>query len=138
MANLARGHISRGPSDAVVARLAQQCAELGRVVAASDDTCALAWDAGDRPVVVAAAGPVETLLGASAADLIGKPAGMLFSGGDRSPRDLAHACRSGAVAEERLMLRAGQAFPAQILVRAGDEGAVALVRDLSVTQHKSD
>src|SRR5205807_3288206 len=74
----------------------------------------------------------------SAADLIGKPAGTLFSGGDRSPRDLAHACRSGAVAEERLMLRAGQAFPAQILVRAGDEGAVALVRDLSVTQHKSD
>ena len=138
MATSARSSLQRKADDAAAARLGQQCAELGRVLAASEDSCALAWDAGDRPVIVAAAGPVEALFEMSAAELVGKPAGSLFSGGDRAPRDLAVACREAAVADERLLLRRGQAFPAQLFVRAGGDGAVALVRDLTVTQHKSD
>src|SRR5438105_2334823 len=92
----------RKPSADEVERLAQLCAELGRTVAAATDACALAWDAGDRPRIVAAAGNVEAILGSSAADLVGKPAGSLFGGGERTARDLAQACASGPICEERM------------------------------------
>lgn len=133
-----RSALSRGPSAEVAERLAQQCAELGRALAAADDSFAIAWDGGDRPVIVAAGGPVEALLGVSPAALVGKPAGSIFSGGERAARDLAEACKSGPVCEERLLLRNGQAFEALLLIRAGDDGAVAVVRDLAVWTQKSE
>ncbi len=133
----ARGVFS-GASEGPSRTLAQQCADLGRLVAAAPDTCALAWDASDRPLIVAAAGPVEAILGASAADLVGHAAGAIFTGGERAARDLAYACRSSSICEERVLLRAGQGFAAQLVLRGGDEGAVGLVRDLAATHVRSD
>lgn len=126
------------PNPASVERLAQHCAELGRAIAAAEDTCAIAWDNTDRPHIVAAAGNTETILGGSVAELIGKAAGTLFGGGERAARDLAVACRAGAVCEERMLLRNGQGFPAQLVLRGGEDGAVGLIRDLAASHEKGD
>ena len=122
----------------VARKLAQLCAELGRFVAGAPDCCALAWDASDRPVVLAAAGHVEAILGARAEDLVGKPASALFAGGERAARDLALTCAAGPLSQERQLLRHGQGVPAQLTLRESDLGAVALVRDLTATQLEAD
>ena len=133
-----RGSLRARPSPVALERLAQQCAELGRYLGAATDTCALAWDASARPQIIAAAGNVEAILGASASDLVGRPAGLFFAGGERAARDLADACRSTPVSEERLLLRSGQGFPAHLLLRGSEDGAVGLVRDLAATHERSD
>jgi len=118
--------------------LLRQCAELGRLFASARDSCALAWDGSDRPVLLAAAGPVEAILGRPSEELVGKPAGQLFSGGERAARDLAAACARAPVAEQRMLLRGGQPFPAQLILRGVDGGAVGIARDLTVAREAVD
>src|SRR5258708_5313047 len=67
-------------------RLAQLTTELGGFIAGAPNCCALSWDGSDRPLVLAAAGAVEAVLGASAVDLFGRPAGQLFVRGGRGAR----------------------------------------------------
>jgi len=72
------------------------------------------------------------------AELVGRPAGSLFSGGERAAKDLAALAQSGPAAEERPMLRSGRPFPAQLLLRGVGGGAVALVRDRTAGAAKAD
>jgi signal transduction histidine kinase len=120
-------------------KLAQLAAELGAFVGGASDCCALAWDGTDRPLIVAAAGSVVQVLGASADALIGTPAGALFNGAERAARDLAALCEHVPASDERQMIRGGRPFTAGLLLRAGPEGGVvALVRDLAAAQNQAD
>jgi signal transduction histidine kinase len=120
-------------------RLAQLTTELGGFIAGAANCCALAWDGSDRPLVLAAAGAVAAVLGASAEDLFGLPAGGLFIGGERAARDLAALSAQPPAEHHRQMLRKGAQFTAALLLRAGPEGGVvALVRDLAVARAEAD
>jgi signal transduction histidine kinase len=114
--------------------LVQLCDDLGRFIGAAHDTCALAWDSGQSPVIAAARGAVDRVFNASAGSIEGAPAGTLFTGGERAARDLAQAAARGHVEEHRTLLRGGQPFPAQLLLSNAPGGVVALVRDLAASQ----
>jgi signal transduction histidine kinase len=116
----------------------QVCEELARTVGAAPDSCVIAWDDGTSPRIVFATGHVDDVLQAKAGDLVGRPAGALFAGGERAARDLAALCAHVPAAEQRPMLRAGTPFAAQLLLRGVSGGAVALVRDLTVGHHQAD
>lgn len=119
-------------------RLEQLTAELGLFLAGATDCCALAWDGSDRPVLVAAAGSVASVLGQEAEALVGKPVGPLFLGGERAARDLA-AEAEPAQAWQRQMLRNGVQFSASLLLRKVPEGGVvALVRDMAAGGAQAD
>jgi signal transduction histidine kinase len=116
--------------------LANSSDELGRILAGAQDLCAVAWDDSPEPRIAFVAGPVQAVLGS--ADLVGKPAGLLFPGGERAARDLAQGASRGAFEEHRTLLRAGQPFPAQLLLSPAPGGVVALVRDVAVSQQGAD
>src|SRR6267142_2850359 len=94
------------------------------------------WDDSPEPRIAGVAGPAQPVLGS--ADLVGKPAGLLFPGGERAARDLAQAAARGAFEEHRTLLRAGQPFAAQLLLSPAPGGVVALVRDMAVSQQVGD
>jgi len=119
-------------------KLEQICEELARTVGAAPDSCVVAWDESAGPRIVFATGHTEAVLMAKAGDLIGQPAGSLFAGGERAARDLAVACANVPAAEQRPMLRGGKPFPAQLLLRGVNGGAVALVRDLTAGLEQVD
>src|SRR5713226_2002902 len=116
--------------------LASSCEELGPALAGAHDLCAVAWDDSPEPRIACVAGPAQPVLGS--ADLVGKPAGLLFPGGERAARDLAQAAARGSFEEHRTLLRAGQPFPAQLLLSPAPGGVVALVRDMAVSQQVGD
>src|SRR5712671_3462381 len=116
--------------------LASSCEELGRVLVGAHDMCAVAWDDSPEPRIACVAGPVQPVLGT--AELVGKPAGVLFPGGERAARDLAQGAARGGFEEHRTLLRGGQPFPAQLLVSPAPGGVVALVRDVAVVQQVDD
>jgi signal transduction histidine kinase len=118
---------------------AQLTAELDAFVGGSKDCCVVAWDGSDRPLIAAAAGGTQTVLGAEAGALIGAPAAALFLGGERAARDLAALAKQGPISEERQMLRRGRQFTANLSLSPGPDGAVvALVRDLAAAQAAAD
>jgi len=121
-----------------VRKIEQICEELARTVGAASDSCVLAWDDGASPRVVFATGHTETVLQAKAGELVGKPAGALFAGGERAARDLVAVCANVPAVEQRPMLRAGKPFAAQLLLRGVSGGAVALVRDLTAGHLHAD
>src|SRR6266446_3403255 len=111
--------------------LVNSCEELGRFLAGASDMCAVAWDDSPAPRIACVAGAAQAVLGS--ADLVGKPAGILFGGGER-----AAAAAKGPVEEHRTLMRAGQPFPAQLLLSPAPGGVVALVRDVAVSQQAAD
>lgn len=117
-------------------RLANSCEELNPILAGAHDLCAVAWDDSSEPRIACVAGPVLSVLGTG--DLVGRPAALLFPGGERAARDLAEAARRGPFEEHRALLRAGHAFPAQLLLSAVPGGVVALVRDVAASQEVAD
>jgi signal transduction histidine kinase len=117
-------------------RLVNSCEEIDPFLAGAHDLCAVAWDDSPQPCIACATGPVQRVLGT--AELVGKPAGVLFPGGERAARDLAQAAAAGAFEEHRTLLRAGQPFPAQILLSPAPGGVVALVRDVAASQQVAD
>jgi signal transduction histidine kinase len=119
-------------------RIEQICEELARTVGAATDSCVVAWDESASPRVIFATGHTQDVLFAKAGELVGQPAAALFSGGERAARDLAAMCASVPAAEQRPMIRGGQPFAAQLLLRGVDGGAVALVRDLTAGHHQAD
>jgi signal transduction histidine kinase len=125
------------PSD-LSKKARQICDELMRTVGAARDLCVLAWDDGDVPKVVCAGGAVQAVLQIEAESMIGKPVSSLFSGGERAVKDLSALCIEGPAAEERPLLRAGQPFGAQLLLRGFPGGTVALIRDLSAGSFPAD
>ena len=117
-------------------KLAQIAEELARTVGAAKDACVLAWD--EESLVVFATGNTEAVFYRKAGELTGQPAGTLFAGGERAARDLAALCQNVPAAEQRPLLRDGKPFPAQLLLRGAQGGAVALVRDLGAGQAQAD
>src|SRR5947209_11635908 len=116
--------------------LVNSCEELGRFLAGASDMCAVAWDDSPAPRIACVAGAAQAVLGS--ADLVGKPAGILFGGGERAARDLASAAAKGPVEEHRTLMRAGQPFPAQLLLSSAPGGVVALVRDVAASHDVVD
>src|SRR2546428_6487278 len=98
----------------------------------------VAWDESSSPRIVFATGHTQEVLFAKAGELVGRPAGALFSGGERAARDLAAICSNVPAAEQRPMIRGGQPFAAQLLLRGVNGGAVALVRDLTAGHQQAD
>jgi signal transduction histidine kinase len=119
-------------------KLQQICEELVRTVGAAPDSCVLAWDAETTPKIVFATGNTEAVLRVRAGELLGRPAGSLFAGGERAARDLASLCANVPAAEQRPMLREGTPFAAQLLLRGATGGTVAVVRDLTAGQPQAD
>jgi signal transduction histidine kinase len=119
-------------------RVVQICEELARTVGAASDSCVIAWEGEEAPQIVFATGATPAVLHAKAGALVGVPAGALFAGGERAARDLTELCANLPVAEQRLMLRGGKPFAAQLLLRGVSGGAVALVRDLAASQAQAD
>jgi signal transduction histidine kinase len=119
-------------------RVQQICEELARTVGAAEDICILAWDASPRPLILFATAAVENVFQRRAGDLVGQPAGSLFSGGERAAKDLAALCENVPAAEQRPMLRGGAPFDAQLLLRGANGGVVALVRDLTRSHNQAD
>jgi signal transduction histidine kinase len=119
-------------------KVGQICEELARTVGAAPDSCVLAWEGVEAPRIVFATGNTEAVLRAKAASLFGAPAASLFAGGERAARDLTALCASVPAAEQRLMLRNGKPFSAQLLLRGVPSGAVALVRDLTAGDQQAD
>ena len=119
-------------------KLEQICEELARTVGAAADSCVVAWDESASPRIVFATGHTKEVLLAKAGDLVGQPAGSLFSGGERAAKDLALLCTNVPAAEQRPMLRGGQPFAAQLLLRGVNGGAVALIRDLTASHVQAD
>jgi signal transduction histidine kinase len=107
-------------------------------VGAAPDSCVIAWGAESAPRIVFATGNTDAVFHQKAGQLVGEPAGSLFSGGERAARDLAALCANVPVAEQRPMLRSGQPFAAQLLLRGVSGGAVAVVRDLTAGQQQAD
>src|SRR5205814_2473595 len=95
------------PAVARVKKIEQICEELARTVGAAPDSCIVAWDDGEAPRIVFATGNTEAVLQRKAGDLVGHPAGALFSGGERAAKDLASLCVNVPAAEQRPMLRGG-------------------------------
>jgi signal transduction histidine kinase len=127
----------------MAATLASTASALGKQLGPLRDSCVLAWSAGPRPQLLAAAGRCEILFGLQGKGLLGRPAGSVFGGGERAARDLAAACAKGPIAEQRLLLRlagaqAGRQFPALLSLRALPGGVVALVRDLTAAPPDAD
>ncbi len=116
----------------------QVCEELARTVGAAPDSCVIAWSGEAAPKIVFATGNTETVLQQKAGDLMGQPAGALFSGGERAARDLAALCANVPAAEQRPMVRGGKPFAAQLLLRGVNGGVVAVVRDLTAGQLQAD
>jgi signal transduction histidine kinase len=116
----------------------QICEELARTAGAAPDCCIVAWDAATAPRIVFATGATEAVLHARAGELVGRPAGSLFVGGERAAKDLAAVCANVPAAEQRPMLRSGKPFPALLLLRGVSGGAVALVRDVTAGVQQSD
>jgi signal transduction histidine kinase len=119
-------------------KVQQICEELARTVGAAKHMCILAWDTGAEPRVLFATGAVDAVFHRKAGSLIGESAGSLFAGGDRAAKDLAALCENVPAAEQRPMLRAGQPFDAQLLLRGATGGVVALVRDLGASNSQAD
>lgn len=119
-------------------KLQQLCEELARIVGAAKDCCIVAWDGADEPCIAFATGNVEAVFGAHAAALVGLPAGSIFAGGERAAKDLAALCANVPIAEQRLLLRSGKPFTAELLLRGVTGGAVALVRDLAIGKEQAD
>jgi signal transduction histidine kinase len=119
-------------------KVGQICEELARTVGAAPDSCVLAWEGVEAPRIVFATGNTEAVLRAKAASLFGAPAASLFAGGERAARDLTALCANVPAAEQRLMLRNGKPFSAQLLLRGVPSGAVALVRDLTAGDQQAD
>ena len=108
------------------------CEELGRALGGARDMCLVAWDDSAEPRIACVAGAVHAVLGS--ADLVGKPAALLFTGGERAARDLAATAAKGPFEEQRTLLRGANPFEAQLLLSAVTGGVVALVRDIAVSQ----
>jgi len=121
-----------------VRKVEQIWEELARTVGAASDSCIVAWDDGQSPQIIFATGDTHAVLQAKAGELVGRPASILFSGGERAARDLAALCANVPAAEERPMLRGGKPFLAQLLLRGVTGGAVALIRDLTVNRQQAD
>jgi signal transduction histidine kinase len=119
-------------------KIEQICEELARTVGAASDSCIVAWDDNAAPRILFATGNTQAVLQAKAGDLVGQPAGSLFSGGERAAKDLAAACANVPAEEQRPMMRGGKPFPAQLLLRGVNGGAVALVRDLTAGHERAD
>ena len=119
-------------------KIEQICEELARTVGAALDSCIVAWDDSAAPRIVFATGHTEGVLQAKAGDLVGQPAATLFSGGERAAKDLAAACANVPAEEQRPMMRGGKPFPAQLLLRGVNGGAVAVVRDLTAGHEQAD
>ena len=119
-------------------KVGQICEELARTVGAAEDSCVVAWEGEEAPRIVFATGNIEKVFESKAGALVGAPAGALFAGGERAARDLSALCRNVPVAEQRLMLRSGKPFSAQLLLRGVPDGAVALVRDLTAGNQQAD
>jgi signal transduction histidine kinase len=119
-------------------KVGQICEELARTVGAAPDSCVVAWEGVEAPRIVFATGNTESVLRAKAGSLLGAPAGSLFAGGERAARDLTALCANVPAAEQRLMLRSGKPFNAQLLLRGVPSGAVALVRDLTAGDQQAD
>jgi signal transduction histidine kinase len=118
--------------------MAQIAEDLARALGAAPDGCIIAWDDSAPPLIVFATGNVEAVFQAKAGSLLGQPAGSLFAGGERAAKDLALASANVPLAEQRPMLRNGQPFSAQLLLRGVQGGAVAFVRDLALGQQDAD
>jgi signal transduction histidine kinase len=116
--------------------LVDACEELGGALAGAKDMCAVAWDDSASPRIACIAGAVHAVLGTE--DLIGKPAALLFTGGERAARDLAQAAMKGPFEEHRSLLRSGKPFQAQLLLSAAPGGVIALVRDVAASQEVAD
>jgi signal transduction histidine kinase len=119
-------------------KIEQICEELARTVGAAPDSCILAWDDSAAPRIVFATGHTQAVLQVKAGDLVGQPAGSLFSGGERAAKDLAALCANVPAAEQRPMIRGGKPFAAQLLLRGVNGGAVAVVRDLTAGHEQAD
>ena len=119
-------------------KIEQVCEELAKTVGAAKDACVVAWDDGAAPRIVFATGNTEAVLQQKAGELVGQPAGSLFSGGERAAKDLAAICANVPAAEQRPMLRDGTPFAAQLLLRGVSGGAVAVVRDLAAGRQDAD
>jgi len=119
-------------------KVEQICEELARTVGAAPDSCIVAWDDAPAPKILFATGHTDAVLMAKAGDLVGQPVGSLFAGGERAAKDLAALCAQVPASEQRPMLRSGKAFPAQLLLRGVNGGAVALVRDLTAGREQAD
>ena len=118
-------------------KLAVIAQELARTVGAASDSCIIAWE-GEPPVVTFATGRTDSVFLQKAGDLVGQPAGGLFSGGERAAKDLAALCQTVPAAEQRPMMRGGKPFAAQLLLRGANGGAVAVVRDLTAGRQQAD
>jgi len=103
-------------------KVEQICEELARTVGAAPDSCVVAWDDGAAPRILFATGDTEAVFHQKAGDLVGQPAGALFSGGERAAKDLAALCANVPASEQRPMLRAGAPFAAQLLLRGVNGG----------------
>jgi signal transduction histidine kinase len=119
-------------------RVQQVCEELARTVGAAKDVCILAWDASQKPLILFATAATESVFHQQAGSLVGQPVGSLFAGGERAAKDLALLCENVPAAEQRLMLRGGSPFDAQLLLRSASGGVVALVRDLAASHNQAD
>ncbi len=119
-------------------RVVQICEDLARTVGAASDSCLVAWEGDESPQIVFATGATQAVLHAKAGALVGVAAGALFAGGERAARDLTELGANVPIAEQRLMLRGGKPFAAQLLLRGVSGGAVALVRDLAASQAQAD
>ena len=113
--------------------------ELGRFIAGAD-ACAVAWSRRQRPLLEGAAGACAQVFGSSEKELLGRPAGELFVGGERAARDLAELAPASMT---RLLLRvggpeAGKQFPARLELRRAPAGTVAMVIDLSASRADAD
>jgi signal transduction histidine kinase len=109
---------------------------VGRALAGARDMCLVAWDDSAEPRIAYVAGAVHAVLGA--VDLVGKPAAVLFAGGERAARDLAAAAAKGPFEEQRTLLRGTKPFEAQLLLSGVSGGVVAVVRDIAVSQEMAD
>jgi signal transduction histidine kinase len=116
--------------------LANACDDLGRALGGAKDTCLVVWDDSAEPRIACVAGATHAVLGTD--DLVGRPAALLFTGGERAARDLALTAAKGPFEEHRTLLRAGQPFEAQLLLSPVHGGVVALVRDIAVSQEMTD
>jgi len=116
--------------------LLNACEELGRALGGAKDMCLVAWDDSTEPRIACVAGAAHAVLGS--ADLVGKPAAILFTGGERAARDLALTAARGAFEEHRTLLRGSKPFEAQLLLSPVQGGVVALVRDIAVSQEVAD
>jgi len=119
-------------------KIEQICEELAKTVGAAPDSCIVAWDEAAAPRILFATGNTESVLQRKAGELVGQPAASLFSGGERAAKDLAALCANVPAAEQRPMLRGGAPFPAQLLLRGVNGGAVAVVRDLTAGSRQAD